>query len=116
MSLDQPKTIAEMAEYLRSCGSETGDAIAATLEAQATAIELAYGLLWLAPTDRSTKCGELAYQARQVLLTQLGADGKIQGLGAAQWHLMDAESRKNSRSDLHDPDMYLNPRKYFGGE
>lgn len=67
--------------------------------AQAAAIELAYGLLWLAPTDRSTRCGELAYQARQVLLTQLDRDGKLRGLKAAQDKLPAPESRKNSRTD-----------------
>lgn len=78
------KTPAEMADYLRSCGSETGDAIATQLEAQASAIELAYGLLWLCPTDRNTRVGNLAYQARQTLLTRLDRDGKLRGLKAAQ--------------------------------
>jgi hypothetical protein len=48
------------------------------------AIELAYGLLWLAPTNRKTKCGELAYRARQALFGQLDRAGRMRGLAAAQ--------------------------------
>lgn len=48
------------------------------------AMELAYGLLWLAPIDRTTKQGFLVYEARQALLGQLGHDAKLRGLTAAR--------------------------------
>lgn len=71
-----------------------------TSEAQ-NAIELAYGLLWLAPTDRNTKTGELAYQARQVLLRQLDSEGRLRGLTAAQDML--AATFKNPNSPQISP-------------
>lgn len=49
------------------------------------AIELAYGLLWLAPTiDRQTKAGDLVHRARATLHGQLDLDGRKRGLSAAQ--------------------------------
>lgn len=48
------------------------------------AMELAYGLLWLAPVDRATKQGYLVYEARQVLLGQLDSEARIRGVGAAR--------------------------------
>lgn len=49
------------------------------------AIELAYGLLWLAPTiDRQTKAGDLVHRARTTLHGQLDLDGRKRGLSAAQ--------------------------------
>lgn len=68
----------------------------------ARAIELAYGLLWLCPTDRATNAGELAYQARQALLPLLDRDGKLRGLKAAQDMLPAPESRTNSRTPADD--------------
>lgn len=81
---DQPKTTAEMAEFLRSCGSETGDAIAAAIEKQQAAIELAYGLLWFCPEDRASVNGERVFQARQALRSALDREGKLRGVKAAQ--------------------------------
>jgi hypothetical protein len=92
------ETPSAMAEYLRTMGSETGDQIAAALERQQAAIELAYGLLWLCPTDRNTRAGELAYQARQALLPPLDRDGKLRGLQAAQDMLPAPQPRTNSRT------------------
>lgn len=51
------------------------------------AIELAYGLLWLAPTDRTTRTGELMHRARTTLLAQLDVEGRKRGLRAAQDNL-----------------------------
>jgi hypothetical protein len=78
------ETPAAMAEYLRTMGSETGDQIAAELEAQQAAIALAYGLLWLCPDDRKTVNGERIYQARQTLRAMLDSKARILGLKAAQ--------------------------------
>lgn len=46
-------------------------------------IELAYGLLWVAGTDRITNKGEALYQARQTLLSQLDKAGQARGIVAA---------------------------------
>jgi len=51
------KTPTEMVGYLRRKGSESGNRIAATLEAQQAAIELAHGLLWGTPVDTRTPEG-----------------------------------------------------------
>lgn len=47
------------------------------------AIELAYGLLWVAGSDRATKRGEAFYQARKTLLSQIDKDGQARGIVAA---------------------------------
>lgn len=76
--------------------------IVARLRASA-AIELAYGLLWLAPTDRDTRVGELAYQARQALLPHLDREGRMRGLRAAQDVLPAPASPAASRESRTNP-------------
>lgn len=48
------------------------------------AIELAYGLLWLAPVDRTTHIGFLASEARKALLSVLDRNGQERGITAAR--------------------------------
>lgn len=52
--------------------------------ADADAMELAYGLLWLVPVDTHTKTGLCVSLARKALLGQLDRDAKLRGLKAAQ--------------------------------
>jgi len=46
-------------------------------------IELAYGLLWVVGSGRSTKRGEALYQARKALLAQIDKAGQSRGIVAA---------------------------------
>ena len=48
------------------------------------AMELAYGLLWLAPTDIGTRSGRLTRDARLTLGNALGHEGKKAGIARAQ--------------------------------
>ena len=48
------------------------------------AAELAYGLLWTAPTDRRDRVGLLASDARIALGNALGMDGKARGIERAR--------------------------------
>lgn len=45
---------------------------------------LAYGLLWLMPTNTSTRAGRLGYQARQLLLQMLTPADRRLGIERAQ--------------------------------
>jgi len=49
----------------------------------AQSIELAYGLLWVVGSGRSTKKGEALYQARKALMTNLDRAGQSRGIVAA---------------------------------
>jgi hypothetical protein len=48
------------------------------------AIELAYGLLWIAGFDRSAKDGSALYLARNALYEQLDKEGQSRGIAAAR--------------------------------
>jgi hypothetical protein len=50
---------------------------------QTEAIELAYGLLWVVGSGRSTNAGEALYQARKTLLAQIDKAGQARGIIAA---------------------------------
>lgn len=47
------------------------------------AVELVYGLLWLAPTDASSKQGRCVLQARAALFGLLDREAKLRGVQAA---------------------------------
>jgi hypothetical protein len=49
-----------------------------------SAIELAYGLLWMVGCDRSTKAGEALYLARKALYERLDRAGQARGITAAR--------------------------------
>lgn len=49
----------------------------------AESIEMAYGLLWVAGTNRVTKKGEALFQARKALLAQIDKSGQARGIVAA---------------------------------
>lgn len=48
------------------------------------AMELAYGLLWMAGCDRSTKNGEALYLARKALYERMNRSGQARGITAAR--------------------------------
>jgi hypothetical protein len=54
-------------------------AIAQAIAAHQAALELAYGFLWLAPTDAGTKAGRCMMLARQAIRTRLDFEGKKRG-------------------------------------
>lgn len=74
----------ELEQAINQATEEALEAAKKLIAAQATGIELAYGLLWLCPCDRATVNGERIYQARQALLAVLDREGKLRGLRAAQ--------------------------------
>ena len=69
----------------------------------ASAIELAYGLLWLPPVDREEAGGWLASEARKVLLRQIGRDGQARGIEAARPMLEAELNRRRSPQKSPQP-------------
>jgi hypothetical protein len=89
-----------MVGYLRRKGSESGNRLAATLEAQQAAIELAHGLLWGIPVDtrHAGRPGDLA--GAPGLSKQLDGDGHARGIALGRKAFEAArDSRKKFRTD-----------------
>lgn len=63
----------------------------ATLRSSQETLELAYGLLWCVPVDRSTEPGRLVSMARKALLEHLDRDGQARGITAARLAVTNGE-------------------------